>query len=280
MTLAIKIGLFGALFWFMYLLLTPRDKFDITPMGLTTDFIKRKLENFYTSGERAEKLTIISRSPTEAIKYAVIVGLSLGVIGWSLSYIMLKRIDVVAPGFMATLIAAGVFLIGLFTVRTLLELEFKQWQSELILGLSAFFNFMSSFLEVGVLTVNECLARTVPFLPEPLRSEMQVVVDKFNRDGNAMEALERFAEKAKHPLIDATCYRLRVAWDSRVEPNMFEDLAEAMENEREKVLATATLLKKVQAMAIMGIALIGALPVWGYPIGKLLLKKITEGLGM
>lgn len=278
--LAVKIGLFSTLFWLMYLLLTPRNSFDTTPLGLTTDFIKRKLENFYTSEDRAEKLTIISRSSTEAIKNAFIVGLSFGFIAWVLGYIVLRSYSFAAPGLLATVIATGVFLLSLFIVRALLELEFKRWQSELILGLPVFFNFMSSFMSVGVLTVNECLARTVQFLPEPLRKELQAVVDKFERDGNAVEELERFAEKAKHPLIDATCYRLRVAWDSRVEPNMFEDLVEAMEDEREKVLATATLLKKVQAIAIMGIALIGALPVWGYPIGKILLQKISEGLGM
>ncbi|MEG6617492.1 hypothetical protein V6C27_13850 [Peptococcaceae bacterium 1198_IL3148] len=266
------IGLFASVLVTFYLLFVPTSEYDTTPVGLTTEFLKTQLERFFNSGGNEKKLTIINKSIDDIIKYATFFGLGFGLLATILTVKFIGAFSIIV-GFVAT-------VAGVLTTRILIENEFKKWQAELFQGVPPLINFMPAFLDVGALTPSEALVYTVPFLPEPLKSEMQLVINRIKRTGETNQALNTLSRKAKHPIIDAVCFRLGMAWESKVEADMFLDLAESVDNENDQAATRATVTKSGLFALIAVLALVGAIPIFGYPAWGFVEDQITGGFGM
>lgn len=264
----LKCCLFILIFLLLYQILVPRSRYELTPATIAADIARQRLREFFTSGDNLEKLSIINRTPEMVMKYAINFGLGLGLL---VAFFTFKY-----AGILSLLLGIGAALLGIFLTRHIIEKEFEQWQAGLLLGISPLASFMPAYLQLDVLVVSEALAYTSRFLPQPFKGEIEAVLNRFNRDGQVHEALDQLAYKARHPIIDAVCYRLAMAWDYRADPDLFKDLVETIEIEKEKAAGKITNQKIVVQMAMVGIALVGIIPIFGYP-GIMILKKMVDG---
>ncbi|MBM7854951.1 F0F1-type ATP synthase assembly protein I [Desulfohalotomaculum tongense] len=270
--LAIWICLFVSVFALLYLFLVPASEYDVSPAAITVGHIREKIESFFGDEEYKEKLSIIKRSPDEIVKYAVFFGVGFG--------FLVTMIGLKFLGIFTLLLGVLAAIVGIVVTKVIMENEFKKWQDRLFMGVPSLVNFMPVFLDVGALTVRESMMFTLSFLPEPLKGEMEAVISRISRTGQAREALNILAKRAKHPVIDAVCFRIGMAWDSKVEPGMFDDLAETIDNENEKAVARATAAKSGFFALIAVVALLGAIPIFIYPIFiKCVVEQMSRGLG-
>lgn len=266
------LGLFICLFIAFFLLCAPLSEYEVSPVMSAVDAVKKRLLSRYDAGDKKEILKILGRSVKDVIKTGIVTGVGLGFLALILTFKFLGPFSV---------IPAVVFLIfGILLTDKVLQGEFKRWQSKLADGIPTLVNFMPAFLEIEGVTPREALSHTIAFLPDPLRSEMQPVVNKIARTGRVREATDELARRAKHPLIDAICFRLSAAWDAKVTSDIFADLSDQVEEAIELSVSRATAAKTGYLALICVLGLIGMMLIFGYPGGKYLLDKLAGGFGM
>ena len=273
--LMLLFGFMTTMYITMYLVFVPKNEYDSAPAAITTDIVKRRLHNYFNAGDQKEKWSIINKSSEEIMKLAVQIGLLCGALAVSLCYFLYDKITVVS-----IIIGMVTMVFGVFITRTILENEFKMWQARLLEGVDPFIDFIRAFSSVKALTTYECLVETIKNVPEPFRSEMKAALDKCSRDGKIEQAFDAFSSKARHPVIDDICNRLKISWDSRLSPDMFNDIAEDLENEKEEDATNKTLIKMLLTCSVAALAFLGAWPIYGYPVWSNFLKKLSEGFGM
>lgn len=264
-------GAFVSILMLLYLLLVP-NQYGTSPGNITIDFVRRKLEEYYAGADETEKLAIINRSPEFAIKAGLIFG---GVFGFLTLGLTVKLL-----GVFSVILALLFVVAGIAMVKWMLGNEFKKWQGELLLGVAEMVSFVPAFLKVGTLTPRESIALSIPFIPEPFRSELSTALDRVIRTADIKGAMDRLSQRARHSLVDAICFRLSVSWDARVEAGMFADLQDQITEIHEMAATRATTAKSGLFALVAVVGIIGALPVFGYPAFKFLMAKLSGGFGM
>jgi len=264
-------GLFICLLASLYLLLVPTGVYNTSPAGVTIDRARRLLERKLTDGDKASRLAIVKRSTTDIIKTGLYIGLGLGSITLLLGFKYL--------GFMVVPLAIVITILGIYLAEFATQNEFRAWQAQLFEGVPVMVNFVPAFLEVGSITPREAISLTLPFLPEPLKGEIWSVLDQVKRTGNVEDAFQKLAQRTKHPSLDAICFRISTAWKSRIDPDIFDDLGDEIDDLREMAATRATTLKGGMFAMISVIGLLGGLLIFGYPGLQFMVQKMGGGFG-
>jgi len=267
-----SVGLVIALFAVTYTLLSPGE-YAPSPAGLAAGTFREKLKARFTAGDRQKMYAILGKTPAEVMKVGLIVGGGTGLV------VLLAGLKFI--GIFAVVPALLFSLLGLFAADTAFRNEYRQWQASLYNGVSVFVNLMPSFLETGAIIPREAMSLTLPFLPEPFRSEMWKVVDYIVRTGKVKEAMDEFARRASHPVVDAICFRLSVVRDANamVSPDVFADLNDQIQEMTEKAAARATAAKSGLLALVCVIGLLGAGLIFGYPGIKYLFSTMGGVFG-
>lgn len=264
-------GLFLSLLACLYLLIVPTGIYGTSPVGVTMDMARRKLEEKLTEGDKAARLAIVNRSAADIIKSGLFIGLGLGVLA------LLAGMKFI--GLLAIPAAIAVALLGIYLAELGAQNDFKTWQARLFEGVPVMVNFVPAFLEVGSISPREAIALTLPFLPEPLKTEVWTALDRIKRTGRVREALDSLASRAKHPCIESICSRLTTAWDTRIKADIFDDLGDDLDDLREMAATRATTLKGGMFAMICVIGLVGAMLIFGYPGMQYMVKQMGGGFG-
>ena len=199
------------------------------------DTIRQRVDQFLTKDNKRIRLQVMAKHAGEVVNTALLIGLGFGVIFAGVGWVFV--------GWWG--IFAGVFgaILGIIIADILIQNEFKQLQEKFFIGVPALITFMPSFLGSGVVTPREAMQYTVPFVPQPLRKELEEVVDKIKRTGNVRGAFNDLTTKIQHPCIDALCSRLSSVWEAEVEVDLFDDLADQIEDAKEIAITSATVNK-------------------------------------
>lgn len=264
------IGLFLSLLLLFLLLIVP-GTYSASPASLTLDYVRRQVEGRLLSGTRELQLSILQKSPGDIVKTGLFIGAGIGLLALLVTLKPLKYFSI--P------VAVACFIGGLYLTEIGISNEFKRWQAEIFGGIPMLVGFLPSFLEAGGITLREAISHTIPFLPEPLRSEMWYVLDRIRRTGMVRDAFDRLAERVNHPCMDAICLRLSSAWDATPLPDIFDDLADQIEGMKEMAIARATAGKTGLLALICVLGLLGAVLVFGYPGWMYMSAKIGFGFG-
>lgn len=260
------IGLFISL-WAAFLLFTvPWGEYDVSPASMAVDAVRRQLHLRISAGRKGAMMETIGRNMQEVVKTGALAGGGMALVLFLLSFRFLGPFSV-------GLAVLGM-LLGVLLTDKVAQNEYARWQGRLLDGLPTLVNIMPAFLEVDGVTPREAIGHSLPFLPEPLRSEMNKVMDKIRRTGRVREAMDALAERARHPLIDAVGFRLSAAWDARVTSDIFADLGDQIENMGELAVARATAAKTGYLALVSVLGLIGMTLIYGYPGLMYLLSKI------
>lgn len=262
------VGLFVAFFVLMYILCKP-DDYNISLFSSIAERIKNKVYLYFTSGEKQKIYDVLNKEPDEVIKTGFMVSGGLALLALFFAY--------GSYGLFAMPIAVLVFLAGLYIVNLVFYNEYRNWQAGLFEGIPTLVNFMPSFLETGAITPREAMSLSIPFLPEPLRSEMRMVVERITRTGNVHDALNEFSYRADHPVVDAVCFRIGASWDTKVTPDIFADLNDQIQDMAEIAATKASAAKSGTMALVCVIGLLGAGLVFGYP-GMMYLFSTMGGI--
>jgi len=263
------IGLFASLFVACLLMTVSLDEYRVSPANLAVDAVRRQLG--LRLAPEGNLLAIVGRSMQEVVKTGIVTGTGLGLIAFMTTF------RLVGP--LAVAIAVACSLLGVLLTGKAVNNEYRRWQARLLAGLPTLVNFLPSFLAVDGVTAREALGYSLSFLPEPLKSELWAVLDKIRRTGRVREAMDRLAERARHPLADAICFRLSAAWDARITPDIFADLTDQVADMNELAISKTTAAKTGYLALLSVIGLIGMTLVYGYPAVVFLLDKMQQGFG-
>ncbi|AEG14439.1 hypothetical protein Desku_0839 [Desulfofundulus kuznetsovii DSM 6115] len=266
------LGLFACLLIAFILLCVSFDDHEVSPAALAVDSVKRRINARLTGGSRGEILAIIGKGTRDVLKTGIVTGFGLG--------LLICMVSFKFAGPFSLVLGFGGVVLGVILTGTILENEYRKWQGRLLDGVPTLVNFVPAFLEVEGVTPREALGYTIPFLPEPLRSEMWSAFDKIKRTSRVREAMDVLARKAKHPLIDAICFRLSAAWDTKITSDIFADLADQVDDIKEMAAARATAAKTGYLALICVLGLIGMMLIYGYPGFRFLMDKLTEGFAI
>jgi len=263
-------GLFAALFVCFFLVFVPVGGEVTTPFAVTVDRVKRRLEARLAGGERRMMLDVLGRSGGEVVRAALLIGLASGL----LPLVFWRWI-----GPFALPLALGAGFAGVVSTGWFLQNEFQRWQAKLLSGVPILLDFTPAFLETGIITRSEALSLTLPFVPEPLRTELWKVLDQIKRTGRVEDAMDALAARARHPLVDAVCYRLAATWNTTAAADMFADLADQEQDLMEEVAAKGTAARAGLLALICVAGLVGIACVLGYPALAWIREMISGGLG-
>ncbi|RJX22196.1 MAG: hypothetical protein C4575_01980 [Desulforudis sp.] len=252
----LTIGLFFS-FLVLLLLFTLSGTYSVSPATKGIDAVRQQLKERLTKGHRATRLAVLSKHSKEVVNTAFLIGGGIGVVSLLFGWILV--------GPWAFIIAIFGFIGGMLLTDVLIQNEYKQAQARLFEGIPALINFMPAFLEIGSITPREAMQHTLSFLPEPLKSEMWSVCDRIARTGNAKEAFNSLANRAQHPAIDAICFRLSSAWDTRVNTDIFADLSDQVDEIKEMAATRATTAKSGFLAVVLLMGLFTSMLVIGYP---------------
>jgi len=264
-------GLFLSLLVALFLLLVPSGVYGTSPAGITVDIARRRLLQKLLEGEKAARLAVIKRAPSDIIKTGLLIGLGLGLLALLLGHHFI--------GVLAIPLAVGVTIAGIYLAEYGAYNEFKAWQARFFEGMPVLVDFVPAFLEVGSINTREALNLTIPFLPEPLKTEVTTVLDKIRRTNKVKEALDSLASRAKHPVADSVCFRLAANWNN-MQPEMFDDLGDEMVDIQEMSATRATTLKGGMFALIAVVGLLGAFLIYGYPGWQYTKELIGGGFGI
>lgn len=264
------IGLLIAVGVLLVTLLLPGE-YTLSPAAAILDAVKSRLGNFLVRGDRERLYAVLGKSPKETLKVGLIAGGGLALVT------VLALLKYTGP--LALFPAALAFLAGVLLADLVFRNEYRRWQDDLVDGIPTLVTFMPSFLETGAVAPREAMFLTVPFLPEPLRTELHRVVDRAARTGRVKEALSELAERAQHPVMDAISFRLSAAWDARVTPDVFADLSDQIRDMAELAAARATAAKGGLLALVCVIGLLGAGLIFGYPGLQYLMSQMGGVFG-
>lgn len=230
-----------------------------SPAALAAGSLRRKIYGWLLRGDRALAYELAGRSPEEVLKRAAVLGPALGALVLALCWRVLGALSLLP----ALALAAAV----LVALDAAVANECRRWRERLADGVPALVAFVPAFLETGVITPRRALEAALPFLPEPLRSELGRALGPLARKGS-LEALDELRKRAADPLVDAVCFRLKAGWDAGIGPDVFEDLAEQIRNAQEVAAARATAARGGLLALVCVVGLLGAALVFGYPAWK------------
>lgn len=272
MVAVVAAGLFISLFVALYILLTPPHEHDVSPARAAVDVVKRRLTSRLAGGEKGEILALLGRNVRDVLKLSLLIGSGLSFLVFVVTAKFL--------GAFALVLAVATGVLSIFLVEKAIENEYKKWRARLLEGMPSLVGFFPAFLEVEGVTPREALEHTVPFLPEPLRSEVQSVLTSIRFKGRVSEAVAPLVRRAKDSLVDAVCLRLSAAWDAGMGPEVFADLSDQVEQLKKLAAARATAAKTGYLALVCVLGLIGMMLVFGYPGFKFLMEKLTAGFGI
>lgn len=261
-------GLLASLFWLNYRLLTPNE-LGTTTVAITTDKTKRRIENFYLKGDGGHQISVTNKTMADLLKTTLFVGLFLSAIVVILTFKWL--------GMFSFVLTLPAFVAGMFITRNSLSLEFLAWQKDMRKGLSSLLEFMKAFLKLEGLTTKEALGQSVANIPNPLKTELELTLQQISDTGDPKKAFDALAEKVRDRMFYAVCFRLGVGWDSRITPEMCDDLIERIKDDKDIEAAKNTVRKTgyFSLLCLLGMVII--LITYGFPIMKLMGLKITLG---
>jgi len=265
------VGLFICLFVAFFLLCVPLGEYEVSPANAAVDVVKRRLGARLTSGEKGDMLKILEKNTKDVVRTGLLAGVCLALIAFLVSYRFIGPLSVI--------LCPACLMLGIFLTEKVLQNEYRQWQTKLFEGVPTLISFVPAFLEVEGVTPREALSHTVPFLPEPLKSEMRAAINKIKRTGRVREAMDVLARKAKHPLVDAVCFRLSAAWDAKITPDIFADLYDQVEDIKELTAARATVAKTGYLALVCVLGLIGMILTFVYPGVMYLMNQVAGGFG-
>ena len=251
----LHVGL-GISFLSFFLLYLVGSKYKSPLVILNIDAVRQRVKQFLTKDSKKIRLQVMAKHAGEVVNFALLIGLGFGIVfagvGWAF------------VGWWA--VFAGVFgaVLGIMIADVLIKNEFKQLQEKFFTGVPALITFMPSFLGSGVVTPREAMQNTIPFVPPPLQKELEEVVDKIKRTGNARGAFDDLATKIQHPCIDALCFRLSSVWETEVEVDLFDDLADQIEEVKEIAVASATVNKSGMFVLLLFLGMLIALILLGF----------------
>ncbi|WP_449241486.1 type II secretion system F family protein [Desulfoscipio gibsoniae] len=259
-------GFFVSVTALLMLVFVP-SKYGDSALGVTVELLKNKLRDYIAPPSDRDKLSIINKTPEKVMLTSLTYGMLFGIIGVLITFNKL--------GTYSILIGTVVALLGIVIGRASTVQEYKKWQAKLFEGVPTLVNFFPAFLEVEGVTPREALALTLPFMPEPLKSEMWVVLDRITRTGQVDRAMNDFSARVRHPCVDAICIRLSSAWNSKVTPDLFEDLTDQVEHIKREAIKSKT-SANTAILALVGvIGCLAVFSVFGYPA----VKYITNQFG-
>ncbi|KUK11511.1 MAG: hypothetical protein XD50_0294 [Clostridia bacterium 41_269] len=265
------LGLFVSVFFLFFFITARMHEYDIPPVLAAVDRVRAGINKRIASSRNAEMLNVIGKTAKEVTRKGILLASLLAFLSFALT---VKFI-----GVFALLAAVFFFGIGILLTEKLIEGEFRRWQARVIENMPVLISFMPAFLEIEGITPREALSYSVGFLSDPLKSELESVIDKIKRTGKVKEAVDVLAKKAKHSLVDAVCFRLSAAWDAKVTADIFADLSDQVDNALEIAAARTTTMKTAYFALVCVISLIGVFLVFAYPGMKYLLSKISFSMG-
>lgn len=253
----LTIGLFIALLVSFALLIVPERMYGTSPTLIAIDTIKRKMGKRLEKKGRKEKLVLIGKELDQLIKTGTLIGLCLAFLLGLVAYLFFPLLTPIA-------IILGLIL-GVFLVEFAIENEYKAYQAKMAQGTLPLAGFMPAFLEAEGVTPREALTYSLPFIPNPLRGELDTAVSRIARTGRVHEAMEALTNRVKDPIVDAICFRMATAWDAKVTADIFDDLGDQLEILEELAVSKETASKTGFLALISVLGLIGVLLVYGYP---------------
>ncbi|MTI82347.1 MAG: hypothetical protein FH756_00295 [Firmicutes bacterium] len=267
----LTLGLFFSLTGLFFFLFVPIG-YSVAPVDITIDSVRRRFEQRLITGERGQKLDVIQKSKDEVVKIAMVSTLgSAGVI---------LVLGFKPLGFWATVLAVVVSILILIGLEFVLQNEFKRWQDSMFDSMPTLVNFIPAFLSVGSITLLQSIKLTIPFLSDPLKSEMWTVWEEINRSGGADEALDNLRRRAKHPLMDTICSRILSLWMGGGQgSDAFSDLSDQIEEIESETVNRATTAKVayITLLCILGMA--AGLLIYGYPGIQVFMNQVTGSFG-
>lgn len=228
-------------------------EYKTSPATQAYDEARTWLDRYLSRGNRQELYAMTGRDPAKTTKIGLLIG---GVAGLLLA--------VLIGDFWAAILVPLLALGGLLLFDAWVGVDYRYWQNDLADGLPTLIHFLPAFLKTGAISPRRALELTVPFLSDPLRSEMAKAVHKLART-DGMDALDNLAQKASHPVVSAVCFRLRASWDAGVKPDIFADLDDQIKNMEEVAAARATAAKSGMIALLCVVGLIGGVLEFGYP---------------
>ncbi|MGB9887998.1 MAG: hypothetical protein ACPLRW_13540 [Moorellales bacterium] len=264
----LTVALFASLLAAFWLLFVGEGE-SPSPAALAADALKRRLAGFFAAGGREELLAIAGRTVGDAVRTGLLAGAGLGLVGGLLGGLL--------AGLWGALAAPAFFLAGVALARLAAENEYRRWRDRAVAGLPDLVSFVPAFLEVSAVTPREALTHAADFISEPLRSEIVGMLGPLKRRGDVEGAFERLKSRVRHPLCDAVATRLAAAWDARVTPDMFADLADQVRDAVELAAARATAAKAGLLALVCVLGMAGTMLVFGWPGVQYLLTRLGEG---
>lgn len=244
-----------ATFTVLFLAFCYAREYEASPATLVYDAAKSRLDKHLFRGDRELLYQLAGRDPYKVAKTGALLGGAMGGLAVFLS----------GGGAVSFMLVPLLAMAGVIVFDAWAGLEYRQWQESVIDGVPALISFLPAFLETSVITPRQALELTIPFLPEPLRSELGRAVHRTVRTGAVKAALAGFADRVKHPVVDAITFRLSAMWDARVAPEIFRDLDDQIRNIEEIAAARATAAKSGLIALLCVIGLVGAVLEFGYP---------------
>lgn len=263
----LTLGLLASLLAAFWLLFVGKEE-ELSPAALVVDWVKRWTIGF-VGGGREERLALVGWTAAEVARTGIIAGVGLAAIGGMLAFLLCRPL--------APVLACALFVGGLLVARYAADNEYRRWQAAVVDGMPDLVNFLPAFLEVTGITPRQALARTTKLLPGPLRAEMERVLDPIERRGSVDEAFDGFRRRVNHPLADAVSTRLAAAWEARVTPDMFADLADQVRDAVELAVTRATAAKGALLALVCVLGMAGMALVFGWPGVQYLLTRLGEG---
>ena len=249
------------------------ERLGLSWAEITLDNVRSSLIERLERDGRQEKAAIMGQIVEEVFKKALPVGILAGGIFAMLTVFKLGILSIV----FLFLGAAASVIIAQVTIET----NYKKWQDKMVDGFaSGVVEFLPSFLETPSITTRAALEYTIPFLAEPLRAEMTKTVGEIQRTGNAKKELMKMSNRVKHHLVTAICYRLSATWDTSINPSLFLDLQQEVNNVQEMAAAKVTIRKKAMFAGVAALGMVGLLLLVGIPVLVKMGGQVTSGFGI
>lgn len=263
------LGFAVSLFVLNYLLLVPPE-YGASTAAVTVDRVRRNIEAFYTEGESKHQLEIINKTTGDMIKTTISAGTFISMLILVITYKGLGGLSLLA--------VLPAFVFAAYLTRKTLQKQFTKWQVQMCEGLSPLLIFLKSFFALEGITTKETLEYSLEHLPEPIKNELTETVTELSDTGDPRGAFDRLADKVKHRMFYAVCFRLGVGWESRINPNICDDLLRQINNDKELQIAKATALKSGAYALLCALGIMIALPVYAYPIAKFMGLNFVSGV--
>ncbi len=253
----------------LFLLLTVSTSHTASPFAKGLDATRQQIKRRLLAGKRAIKIDVLSKHQQAVVNTAIAIGVGLGALvligGWFL------------VGYWSLILAVFASLLGTVLTDMLLQNEYKQLQEKMLAGVPAVISFVPAFLEVGSITPREAIEHTLAFTAEPFKSEMRTALSRISRTGNPYDAFATLQNRMQNSVVDAICSRLSSMWDTKVSPDVFDDLGDQVDEIKEMSATRAVTAKNGFLVLILLVGLIVGMLLIAYPGVVWMLDKMSGG---